>query len=57
MTSQCIKNRRFENINFLAQETKGWAEKTNKMQRGINWQFNIEKARNKLKSIYPKIEC
>ena len=57
MTSQCIKNRRFESIALLAQETKTWAEKTNKMQRGINWQFNIEKARNKLKSIYPKIQC
>jgi transposase len=56
MTSQCIKNRRFENIDFLTQETKAWAEKTNKTQRGINWQFSIEKARNKLKSIYPKIE-
>jgi len=57
MTSQCIKNRRFENINFLIQETQAWAEKINKTQRGINWQFSIEKARNKLKSIYPKIEC
>jgi transposase len=57
MTSQCIKNRRFENIDGLRQETLAWAEKTNKTQRGINWQFNIEKARHKLKSIYPKIEC
>lgn len=57
MTSQCVKNRKFESIEFLEQETKTWAEKTNKTQRGINWQFSIEKARNKLKSIYPKIEC
>jgi hypothetical protein len=56
MTSQCIKNRRFEDIAFLTKETQAWAEKTNKTQRGINWQFSIEKARNKLKSIYPKIE-
>jgi hypothetical protein len=57
MTSQCIKNRRFENINFLTRETQAWADKINKTQRGVNWQFNIAKARNKLKSIYPKIEC
>ena len=57
MTSQCIRNRRFENIDFLTQETQAWADKINKTQRGINWQFSIEKARNKLKSIYPKIEC
>lgn len=57
MTSQCIKNRRFENMNLLIQETQAWAEKINKTQRGVNWQFNIEKARKKLKSIYPKIEC
>lgn len=57
MTSQCIRNRRFGNIDFLTQETQAWAEKVNKTQRGINWQFNIEKARYKLKSVYPKIEC
>lgn len=54
MTSQCIKNRRFESIDFLSQEIKAWAEKTNKSQRKVNWQFSVEKARNKLKSIYPK---
>lgn len=57
MTSQCIKHRKFGTIDFLSKEIKTWAEKTNKKQRGINWQFNIEKARGKLKSIYPKIEC
>jgi DDE superfamily endonuclease len=57
MTSQCIKDRRFDGIEFLKREIRAWAEKTNKTQRGINWQFSIEKARNKLKSIYPKIEC
>ena len=56
MTSQCIKNRRFEHIDFLTREIQAWAEKTNKTQRGVNWQFSIEKARNKLKSIYPKVE-
>lgn len=57
MTSQCIKNRRFSNIDLLKKETAVWAEKINKTQRGVNWQFSIEKARHKLKSIYPKVEC
>jgi hypothetical protein len=57
MTSQCIKNRRFNTVELLKQETQAWAKKVNQTQRGVNWQFNIEKARRKLKSIYPKIEC
>jgi len=57
MTSQCVKNRRFGTIEFLIEETQAWAKKINQTQRGVNWQFSIEKARHKLKSIYPKIEC
>lgn len=57
MTQQCVKNRRFGTIELLMQEIQAWAKKTNKAQRGVNWQFSIEKARHKLKSIYPKIEC
>lgn len=57
MTRQCVKNRRFGNIERLTQEIQAWAKKTNQAQRGVNWQFSIEKARHKLKSIYPKIEC
>ena len=57
MTNQCIKNRRFPNVERLTQETQAWAKKTNQAQRGVNWQFSIENARQKLKSIYPKIEC
>ena len=50
------KNRLFSTIELLTQETQAWAKKTNKAQRGVNWQFSIEKARHKLKAIYPKIE-
>lgn len=51
MTSQCIKNRRFGNIESLTKEVQVWAHKINQTQRGVNWQFSIEKARHKLKSI------
>ena len=57
MTNQCVKNRRFANVELLTQETQAWAKKTHQTQRGVNWQFSIEKARQKLKSIYPMIEC
>lgn len=57
MTQQCVRNRRFGNIELLNQETQAWAKKINQAQRGVNWQFGIEKARQKLKSLYPKIEC
>ena len=56
MTSQCVKNRRFATIKLLVEETQAWAKKTNQKQKGVNWQFSIEKARHKLKSIYPKIK-
>lgn len=57
MTSQCVKNRRFATIELLTEETQAWAKKVNQKQKGVIWQFSIEKARNKLKSIYPKIKC
>ena len=57
MTSQCLNNRRFGNIELLTKEIHAWAQKTNQKQRGVNWQFSIENARHKLKSIYPRIQC
>ncbi|MFT4553126.1 MAG: hypothetical protein ACI9S8_001762 [Chlamydiales bacterium] len=32
-----------------------WANATNERQRGVDWQFKIDQARVKLKSLYPKI--
>ncbi len=56
MTRQCIKNRRIGDIETLREQTKAWATKTNEKQRGVDWQFNIDDARRKLKSIYPIIK-
>lgn len=56
MTSQSLRHRRFSDIKQLSKQIKAWAEKTNQKQRGVDWQFNIEKARHKLKSIYPKVK-
>jgi len=54
MTRQCLKNRRIGDIDILRKETQAWATATNEKQRGVDWQFTIEEARCKLKSIYPK---
>jgi len=55
MTRQCLKNRRFSDIENLRKNIKAWSEKINKKQRGVDWQFTVGDARKKLKSIYPKI--
>jgi hypothetical protein len=55
MTRQCIKYRRIGDIETLHYEISAWANATNERQRGVDWQFKIDQARVKLKSLYPKI--
>lgn len=55
MTRQCVSDRRFATIDELRKETTAWHERTNAKQRGVDWQFQIDDARTKLKSVYPKI--
>jgi len=56
LTRQCLRGRRFGEIAPLRQEAEAWATASNKRQRGVDWQFQIDNARTKLKSLYPKIE-
>ena len=55
MTRQCLGDRRFGSIEELRKETTAWATDSNARQRGVDWQFCIDDARIKLKSLYPKI--
>jgi hypothetical protein len=55
MTRQCIHGRRFATIDELRSETAAWNQYSNARQRGVDWQFKIDDARIKLKSVYPKI--
>ena len=55
MTRQCISDRRLEDIETLRAETSAWADSSNDKQRGVDWQFTVENARVKLKSLYPNI--
>ena len=55
MTRQCLKGRRFGTVDELREETAAWQQRTNDKQRGVDWQFRIDDARVKLKSLYPKL--
>ena len=54
LTSQCLSDRRIGEIAILQSEIAAWATRTNAKQRAVDWQFTIEKARVKLKRLYPK---
>lgn len=54
LTRQCVHGRRFGTIDCLRQETAAWQQSSNDKQRGVDWQFKIDDARIKLKSVYPK---
>ena len=56
LTRQCLTGRRIGDLETLQSEIATWAEKTNAKQRGIDWQFQIDDARRKLKHLYPKIK-
>lgn len=55
MTRQCIAGRRFATAELLREETAAWHAYTNDRQRGVDWQFKVDDARMKLKSVYPKL--
>lgn len=55
LTSQCLSDRRIAALLTLQAEIAAWAARTNARQRAVDWQFTIEKARIKLKRLYPKI--
>lgn len=56
LTRQCVAGRRFSTIKELKAETKAWCQRSNKNQRGVDWQFQIDDARLKLNTLYPKIK-
>ena len=56
MTRQCVTGRRFATVEELRAETTAWHEQSNARQRGVSWQFKVDDARTKLKSIYPQLQ-
>lgn len=56
MSRQCLAGRRIGYLTDLQSEIEAWATHTNEKQRGVDWQFQIDDARLKLKRLYPKIK-
>jgi hypothetical protein len=54
LNRQCL-NRRIGDINTMIRETKAWQVSRNREDAKINWQFTNEKARIKLKRLYPTV--
>jgi hypothetical protein len=53
MTRQCLAHRCIGDIETLQKEINAWSEDINQQQRKVDWQFKIDEARYKLKSVYP----
>lgn len=54
LTRQCVSRRRFPDLETLRVETTAWSTNVNSTQRGVDWQMNVDDARVKLKSVYPR---
>ena len=52
---QCLRGERIASLELLNTQMSAWHENINARQRGVNWQFTINDARTKLKSLYPQI--
>jgi DDE superfamily endonuclease len=56
LTSQCLAGRRIGDLALLQSEIATWSTKTNTKQRTVEWHFQLEDARIKLKRLYPQIK-
>ena len=56
LTRQCLKDERMPDLEKLSEAVQAWSTASNDKQRGVDWQFTIEDARVKLKSLYPQIK-
>jgi hypothetical protein len=51
---QCLK-RRIDKIEIMKHEVRAWQKDRNNKEATINWQFTNDKARVKIKNLYPII--
>lgn len=56
LMGQCL-NRRIDNMKTMKEEVDAWCIHRNNKKAVINWQFTNQKARIKLKRLYPTIVC
>jgi len=55
LTAQCLGVRRIPEITALNAELNAWHTHRNTSQKGVDWQFTTDIARDKLKRLYPAI--
>lgn len=54
LMGQCL-DRRIDEVEIMKQEVEAWQRDRNNKEAKINWQFTNDKARIKLKKLYPTI--
>jgi len=56
LSTQCLGSRRIASLIDLNNELVAWHSNRNISQKGIEWQFNTDHARIKLKHLYPIVK-
>ena len=56
LNGQCL-NRRIDDISLVKSEVEAWQNHRNNKDARINWQFTTDKARVKLKRLYPTYDA
>lgn len=55
LLGQCL-NRRIDTVSEVTSEASAWQNHRNNLNAKVNWQFTTEKARVKLRRLYPTLE-
>jgi hypothetical protein len=55
LSSQCL-DRRIGDLETVQHEIKAWQQERNLKQKGVDWRFTTEKARIRLKRLYPQYQ-
>ena len=56
LNNQCL-GRRIDSIDKVRDEVEAWEKSRNGLEKKINWQFTTDKARIKLRRLYPSYDC
>jgi len=56
MSRQCL-DRRIPDSQILAHEAAAWQQRRDDEATALDWQFTVEHARIRLRSLYPSVQC
>ena len=56
MSRQCL-DRRIPDIQSLAHEAAAWQQRRDEEAKPLDWQFTVQDARIRLRSLYPSVQC